>query len=104
MVRLVSVDRHAMLLSCGLPRPPPRRPVAARTDHPPPVVSAGFRQRSMKAQGVGLVCPAVAHDDSMEPISRTAIIKAAYVRISLRHSLLYSWRRNDVSLDNRGPR
>jgi hypothetical protein len=57
----------------------------------------------MKAQGVGLVCPPVAHDGSMEPINRAAIIKATYVRISVRHSPLYSWRRNDVSLDSRGP-
>lgn len=57
----------------------------------------------MKAQGVGLVCPPVAHDGGMEPINRAAIIKATYVRISLRHSPLYSWRRNDVSLDSRGP-
>jgi hypothetical protein len=60
-------------------------------DPPPSLVGAGFRQRSMKAQGVGAVCPPVAHDDTMEPISRAAMIKAVYVLTSLIYSGLYSW-------------
>src|SRR6266511_6307577 len=47
----------------------------------PPVVSAGLRQRSIKAQGVavGVACQLVAQDDTMKPINSAAIIKAMYV-------------------------
>ena len=60
--------------------------------YPPEVVSAGFRQRSTKAQAgaVGVVCPRVAHDDTMELINSAAIIKAMYVLIPLTHSRLCS--------------
>src|SRR5919109_2714973 len=53
--------------------------------YPPGAVRAGVRQRSTKTQataiaGAGLP---VTHDDTNEPISSTAIMQAAHVRMPL---------------------
>jgi hypothetical protein len=60
--------------------------------YPPGGESAGFRQRESKTQSgtVGVVCQPEAHDDTMNPISSAAIIKAPYVRILLSPSRLCS--------------
>jgi hypothetical protein len=59
----------------------------------PPVLSPGLRQRSIKAQGVavGVVGQPAAHDDTMEPITRAAIIKATDALMPFSPSRLCSW-------------
>src|SRR5262249_14520634 len=65
-----------------------------RGQAPPPGVSAGFRQRSTKAQAgaAGVGGPPMAHDDTRAPITRAAIIRATDVLTSLSPSRLYPWR------------
>jgi hypothetical protein len=54
-------------------------PASCIIDPPPSLVGAELRQRSMKAQGVAVGCPLVAHDDSMELINRAAMTKVTDV-------------------------
>jgi hypothetical protein len=60
---------------------------------PPPVVSAGLRQRSTKTQdgAVGVDCRSMAHDETREPINSAAIIKAADVLMPLSPSRPCLW-------------
>jgi hypothetical protein len=80
-----SSSRSSTVRSMGPPR-------SASRPQLPPVVSAGLRQRSMKAQGVavGVVGQPAAHDNTTEPIKRTAIIKAIDVLMPVSPSRLPS--------------